>query len=207
MKNFILETIIFLILGISITYAQEALQDVVYLKNGSAIHGIILEQVPDGNIKIKTNDGNIFVFKMAEVQKILKEQKAVKDKVKRIRRKNPLISLGLSSFMPGAGQFYNGEIGEGIIYSTLTAGSVLIGHELLSGHGESAESMSFILLAIGGICYVWQIIDAPISSARINRKSQAQFGHLLEYRNGDKTLGMNFGFQDKVVTTQWTVHF
>jgi hypothetical protein len=47
--------------------------DVVYLKNGSIIKGIIVEQYPNVQIKIQTKDGNLFVFKMDEIEKITKE--------------------------------------------------------------------------------------------------------------------------------------
>jgi hypothetical protein len=50
--------------------------DVVYLKNGSIIRGIIVEQIPDVSIKIKTADGSLFVFKMSEIEKITKEEVA-----------------------------------------------------------------------------------------------------------------------------------
>lgn len=49
-------------------------QDVVYLKNGSIIRGVVIEQVPNVSLKIQTVDGNVFVFKMDEVLKITKEQ-------------------------------------------------------------------------------------------------------------------------------------
>ncbi|QQR85714.1 MAG: hypothetical protein IPJ76_14030 [Flavobacteriales bacterium] len=55
--------------------AQSTLEDVVYLKNGSVIHGTIVEQVPNVSIKIKTADGNLFVFRIEEVEKITKEEK------------------------------------------------------------------------------------------------------------------------------------
>lgn len=49
------------------------LQDFVYLKNGSIIKGLIIEQIPNSQIKIQTKDGSIFVFKMDEIEKITKE--------------------------------------------------------------------------------------------------------------------------------------
>jgi len=55
-------------------YAQGNYEDVLYLKNGSVIHGMIIEKVPNESIKIQTKDRNIFVFKMDEVQKITKEE-------------------------------------------------------------------------------------------------------------------------------------
>ena len=45
----------------SIIYAQSNYQDVVYLKNGSIIRGVIIEQVPNKFIKIETADKNIFL--------------------------------------------------------------------------------------------------------------------------------------------------
>ncbi len=54
---------------------QPQWQDVVYLKNGSVIKGMIIEQVPNESIKIQTADGSVFVYEMAQVTKIAKEQK------------------------------------------------------------------------------------------------------------------------------------
>lgn len=48
-------------------------QDVVYLKNGSMIKGIIIEQIPGKTIKIKTADGSEFVYGIMEVEKFAKE--------------------------------------------------------------------------------------------------------------------------------------
>ena len=53
-------------------YAQDY-DDVVYLKNGSVIRGVIIEQVPNESLKIQTKDGNLFVYKFSEVQKMTKE--------------------------------------------------------------------------------------------------------------------------------------
>jgi len=49
-------------------------QDVVYLKNDSIVRGIILEQVPNVSLKIETNDGNVSVIPMTDVEKIVKEK-------------------------------------------------------------------------------------------------------------------------------------
>lgn len=49
-------------------------RDVVYLKNGSIIKGELVEVIPDEQVKIKTSDGSLFVYKMSEVSKIEKEK-------------------------------------------------------------------------------------------------------------------------------------
>lgn len=48
-------------------------EETVYLKNGSIIRGIIVEQVPNESLKIQTRDGNLFVYSLNEVEKITKE--------------------------------------------------------------------------------------------------------------------------------------
>ncbi len=64
--------IIFLMLMVSVALkAQTTLQDVVYLHNGSVIRGTLIEQVP--NVKIRTSDGSVWVFKQEEVDKITSE--------------------------------------------------------------------------------------------------------------------------------------
>ncbi len=59
----------------TIAQAQSS-QEVVYLKNGSVIRGVIIEQVPNESLKIQTADGSIFAYQMDEVEKITKEQSA-----------------------------------------------------------------------------------------------------------------------------------
>ncbi len=54
---------------------EEVLEDVVYLKNGSIIRGIIMEQIPNVSIRIQTENKSLFVYKMDEVLKITKEPK------------------------------------------------------------------------------------------------------------------------------------
>jgi hypothetical protein len=59
--------------------AQNNYQDVVYLKNGSIIKGMIIEQIPNVSIKIQTPDQNIFVYKMDEIEKMTKEPVSIQE--------------------------------------------------------------------------------------------------------------------------------
>lgn len=52
---------------------SQGYRDVVYLKNGSIVKGIIVEQVPNQSLKIETAEGSTFVFPITEVTKIAKE--------------------------------------------------------------------------------------------------------------------------------------
>src|SRR5690606_12866942 len=57
----------------TVSSAQNNYQDVVYLKNGSIIRGVIIEQVPNKSIKIETADRSVFVHTMDEIEKLTKE--------------------------------------------------------------------------------------------------------------------------------------
>ena len=76
MKHYlqILITTLCVLIGASSAIAQSNYEDVVYLKNGSIIRGIITEQIPNESVKIQTKDKNVFVYKMDEISKITKEE-------------------------------------------------------------------------------------------------------------------------------------
>jgi hypothetical protein len=67
------------------SYGQFNYTDVVYLKNGSIIRGVIIEQIPNQSLKIKTFDKSIFVFKYDEVDKITKEENESKQSVAKLK--------------------------------------------------------------------------------------------------------------------------
>jgi len=62
-----------LLLLINKAYSQQY-EDVVYLKDGSIIRGMIIEQIPNISIKIETKGNKVFEFKMDEIEKIKKEK-------------------------------------------------------------------------------------------------------------------------------------
>ena len=49
---------------------QRHIEDVVYLKNGSVIRGVIVEEIPMVSLKMQTTDRSIFVFRLDEIEKI-----------------------------------------------------------------------------------------------------------------------------------------
>jgi len=67
--------LLFVYCGSNILAAQN-LQDVVYLKNGSIIHGTIIEQIPNVSIKIERNNGDVDVVKIEDISKMTKERVA-----------------------------------------------------------------------------------------------------------------------------------
>ena len=48
-------------------------QEVVYLKDGSIIRGLIFEQRPNDYLKVRTSSGNVYTLRMNEVDRITKE--------------------------------------------------------------------------------------------------------------------------------------
>lgn len=62
-----------MLLGFSAYGIAQNYIEVVYLKNGSIIRGVVIEQVPNVSLKIKTADGSIFAYPMSEVERITKE--------------------------------------------------------------------------------------------------------------------------------------
>ena len=55
-------------------FAQKITQDVIYLKNGNVIRGVIVEQIPNKSFKIETLDGSILSYDIGDVEKITKEE-------------------------------------------------------------------------------------------------------------------------------------
>ncbi len=86
---------------------QNNMEDVVYLKNGSIIRGIIIEQVPNQSIKLQTKDRNVFVFKYDEIEKITKENLPFNNSNTSSNltdfKKSGFINISEVSFCPGVG--------------------------------------------------------------------------------------------------------
>lgn len=83
----------------TLSFGQSNYQDVVYLKNGSIIRGVIIEQVPNKSIKIETADRSVFVYQIDEIEKIAKEEK-VSNKNNESVRKKGFIGLELGANIP-----------------------------------------------------------------------------------------------------------
>ncbi|MDD2890440.1 MAG: hypothetical protein PHE49_07355 [bacterium] len=216
LKNALMFVAVFFCLCQNI-FAQQNMEDVVYLKNGSIIKGIIVEQVFGVSIKLKTKDGNIFVFKTQEVEKITKEdipkEEIRREEIKNVpgtytsikEEKSPVVACLLSFVIPGVGQFYNGEVGKGIAQEALILGGYVLA--FTAGFGTETYYDSYydyyyttptltawypIGLGIGVLSQLWSIIDAPVSANRINReRAQRGYGHLFEFDGNKYKLGMD----------------
>ena len=184
------KSILFLIAVISISLfsqkvmAQSNYIDVVYLKNGSIIKGIIVENTPNVGVKLKTADGNIFVYNYTDIEKFTKEETVVKNNDLNLTSngvKSPGLAFLFSFLLPGGGQYYNGEITKGAVITGLWLGSVVL---MAAGYDTAIPG-----LIIYSANSVYSMIDAPVSASRINSMNRVG---LLNLKIGDdKNLSLS----------------
>ena len=217
MSKLILGILVAGIFFTSIVFAQQ-MQDVIYLKNGTVIHGTIIEQIPGVSMKIQTKDGNIFVFKTEEIEKITKEPTTQISGAKIQGFKSPGLAFALSFLVVGLGQHYNGEYTKGIIQEALVLGGLVLFWTTWDDvyyydwyyvewyyEGEEPTTLSWIGLGAASAVSLWSMIDAPISASRINKEQG--YGHLMEFNKDKYALGLDVGLTKKGVGAKVTLHF
>lgn len=87
-------------------WGQGRYRDVVHLKNGSIIRGVIIELIPSETVKIETADKSIFIFQMDEVDKIEKLDLSTIRAPKPPRKKKGYVGLTVGPSIP-IGRFAN----------------------------------------------------------------------------------------------------
>lgn len=200
MKKFVL----FLVCVVSTMFAsaQSDWKEVVYLKNGSIVRGVIIEQVPNVSLKIQTADGSLFVFDFADVEKITKELAVSPNSYniessKTVSEKSPGLAGFLSFLVPGIGQFYNGESGKGWSHMGVYLGSWAVccaGMGMMNVSDYDSDEALFntglTLFIAGGVCsivdWISSICDARSSAKRIN----AENGYVTFMFNKNYSLGL-----------------
>jgi TM2 domain-containing membrane protein YozV len=169
------------------------LQDVVYLKNGSIIRGMIIEQTPNVSLKIKTRDNNVFVYSYDEILKMTKEANTsynVNPSLKYQTKRQPGLAFLWSFLLPGGGQYYNKQYGKGAVMTGIYVGSIigLLTTDQYSYddyyYKDESTNTTYTIFTITLLANsLWSMIDAPISAGNINRKHQLG----LNYNLGKKT--------------------
>lgn len=151
--------------------------DVLYLKNGSVIKGDLIEAVPDGDVKLRLSDGQIFTFPFQEVSRFEKSfekpksEVAIKDIQTKPEPKQFLVirvgtvsefgryanetELGLTLltdlFLPSNVNFFKYKITAGVLFTK----------ENLQNRFRYSESGGrFNMLALGGIQAEKKISDS-----------------------------------------------
>ncbi len=221
MLRFILVVCLMFVVTVQV-FAQSSKQDVVHLKNGSVIRGTITELIPGQlQIKIKTQDGNIFVYHIEDLARVSLERR----RPSIYQQRDPWIAFGLSAICPGGGQVYNKHYGKAVILFTSTIIGVILlrrntESDLIGGTKEDYQGIYDDLvdigpddvgLILGGILgiggYVYSVIDAPKSANKINRQGGIAYGHLLEFDSDRTTLGIDPIVSRKTFGTMLTLHW
>ena len=199
MKRIVLSML--LALGsVAFCMAQE-MQEVVYLKNGSIIRGTIIEQVPDKSLKIQTNDGSIFAYEMAEVEKITKEQATAYENNKRLTPNGNGVKRGYRGFVDlgyATGTYYDGLKNR---------------MEVLTSHGYQFNPYIYTGLGAGIHYYygevdcIWIPIFVNFRADFLNKKITPFLDFKIGYTIGNNdtngfylspTVGYRFGFNSNL---------
>ena len=177
----------FLILGIVVLSALGSnvfadTIDVVYLKNGSIIKGIVIEIIPNETIKIEIADGSIFVYPIDEVERIEKIEVVDKKLRTKVKLKSAgtarFISLTTGLFVLGGGQLYNGQYAKAVGYAFLGFGAetfIFIG---VNARQDSIVAAGLLMMISG---YMYSVLDAGDSANRINTERLKEASTSLRY--------------------------
>lgn len=193
------KSVVFLLmlLGCCISASAQRYQEVVYLKNGSVIRGVVTEQIPGVSLKVQTSDGSVFAYPMSDVEKITKEQAVRKSE-------NPFTKnfsdsyrpTGYRGFVDFGGAVEVGDYGDGVI-------------SLSTSHGYQFNPYFFLGAGVGlDYHFGWETVFIPIfADARVNfmdRKITPFFDLKIGYSVADgqgfymnPSVGVNFGFSPR----------
>ena len=180
------------VMGIGLFTEAEAqgVEEVVYLKNGSVVRGIIVEQIPNETIRIRTRGGSEFVFQMSEVLKITKELPVVKPPgpgqlppSSYIKQKDPTMAAILSFLLTGTGQFYVEEYNKAYVHWLIYAVSIGFIVKAVEDNYINIYNNSYDpddddgYAAIGGLLWLtnWvvSVVTAPGQARAFNERQQA----------------------------------
>jgi hypothetical protein len=158
---------------------DEPLEDVVYLKDGSIIRGVIVEQIPGESLLIRTRDGSQFRYRMDDVARIAKEppkSARVEERPQQQLRpggKSGGTALLWSLLLTGGGQFYNGDygLGTGLLLTGLISAPFWIDATVTCYDigDQCGVSLGLGVLFFGS--KIFSIIEAPAGSRRWNRRN------------------------------------
>ena len=164
---------------------EEETMDVIYLKDGRIIRGIILEKT-DETLSVRTGSNRVISLgSMDQVARLRQGRNVLeRERSARVLSKQWL----LSALLPGCGQFYNGQHRKGgiqlVIYGigwglALWGGTDVTIIETPGYYSRtySPTTTSYIGFGLLAGTWLWSVIDAPISAKNINKK---EYGHLIK---------------------------
>lgn len=178
-----------LLAGFSLHCMAQNYTEVVYLKNGSIIRGIIIEQVPNSSLKIQTSDGSIFAYAMEEVEKITKEVTT-----SRSRSRSGSVS-GYDRFGQPRLRGYKGFVETGYAFDISDCGTNRL--EILTTHGYQFNNYLFV----GGGAGLNFYTDADLVSVPVFASFRANFMNRKITPFADLKSGYAFGDAETAFVT------
>ena len=102
--------------------------------------------------------------------------------VSEYRHRYPGLSFLFSFLYPGIGQYYNGQVGKGVVMTVLATGSlatmiVMYSNANTDSYGNinisdnDATTVGVAAIVMLGT-YIWSMIDAPVSASAMNRRNE-----------------------------------
>lgn len=165
---------------------QQNLVDVIYTTNGLVLQGTIVEQIPGVEYTIVTTDGRTLTIDALSIKRITKENGSGylgnayhynnHGPYKIDADGHPIYPLSVagaftrSLIVPGLGQMYNGEgLKGGLLFSGCLVGllGATVGANALYWIEEEVVISSVALIAG---CYLYSLIDAPMTASRWNKR-------------------------------------
>jgi len=198
--NALYVTMLFLFLvALHVGLAQERI-DVVHLKNGDVLKGVIIENVPNDYVRIELQGGSIFTVKYADILKFTKENVSspastqpqtatmtgrTEELIQKLRyyeqqKKNPAVAAYLSLLLTSTGHAYAGNWGRGLLFTVLRVG----GYYLLFTELSSRREIS----SVGLLAYlVGTVVEAIDAAWEVDRYNEKLFDRIMNNR----TFGVN----------------
>jgi hypothetical protein len=141
MKTLLLAVVAFVLLPVFSMLAQER-TDIIHLKNGDVLRGIIIENIPNDRVKIELPGGSVLTVKYADILKFTKEKPSTdlqehqqpqqlessgqmdfqQIMAYENEKKTSSIAVGLSIFLPSSGHAYADNWARGLLFTAARVG-------------------------------------------------------------------------------------
>ncbi|MDY3978970.1 MAG: hypothetical protein SOZ00_03005 [Tidjanibacter sp.] len=197
MKRFLLFLLLFAVVSTAPIMGQQhgRNNDVIVGKDGVAIEGVIIEEQPEVSYKIRTANGEVYLFYAQDVESISRRVDEPIDVTYGLPSpKSPALALLGSVLIPGLGQFINDDFSLGL---RLMGGCLFGGVVMLAGLPFLYDSGAGEMMVLAGLatyfgCSLYSIIEAPLAAARYNRRNGFVFENGTSLRiSPDLTLNKN----------------
>lgn len=184
---------------------NKPLTDVIYLKNGSIIRGVIVEQVPNVSLKMKTADGNIFIFLIPDIEKMTREEEPPKQSYDNNshtpsgRYRSPGVAWVCSFLVPGLGQLaINNQIRKGVSMLVVSAVGMTVCAVGIASDTEEGYALAGIGALVSTGFWIWSMIDAPIAAGKLNR------ANMLSWKVGSGVMNIrpNIELDNHIASTR-----